>query len=136
MNYEVLLLNISRDYSNLSSAFKDSIGQYAIASYLRQRDFKAFVYSGNVENCKKVIINEIGKKRVNVIGFYAAADNIRVVEHVVRWIKETFPECVTVIGGPQVAGLDYDFFERSKNDFAILGEGEIPMYYLLSSIIV
>lgn len=135
MNYEVLLLNISRDYSNLSSAFKDSIGQYAIASYLRQRDFKAFVYSGNVENCKKVIINEIGKKRVNVIGFYAAADNIRVVEHVVRWIKETFPECVTVIGGPQVAGLDYDFFERSKNDFAILGEGEIPMYYLLSSII-
>ena len=135
MNYEVLLLNISRDYSNLSSAFKDSIGQYAIASYLRQRDFKVFVYSGNVENCKKVIINEIGKKRVNVIGFYAAADNIRVVEHVVRWIKETFPECVTVIGGPQVAGLDYDFFERSKNDFAILGEGEIPMYYLLSSII-
>ena len=135
MSYEVLLLNVSRDYSNLSSAFKDSIGQYAIASYLRQKDFKAFVYSGNTENCKRIIINEIENKKVNAIGFYAAADNLRVVEHLVKWIKETYPDCVTIIGGPQVAGLDYDFFERTKNDFAILGEGEIPMYYLLSSII-
>lgn len=135
MSYEILLLNVSRDYSNLSSAFKDSIGQYAIASYLRQRDFKAFVYSGNVHNCKRIIENEIKSKNTNIFGFYAAADNIRVVEHVIHWIKENYPECVTIVGGPQVAGLDEKFFERTKNDFAILGEGEIPMYDLLSALV-
>lgn len=135
MNYEILLLNVSRDYSNLSSAFKDSIGQYAIASYLRQRDFKAFVYSGNVQDCKRVIANEIKNGNTYIFGFYAAADNIRVVEHVIYWIKNTYPECITIIGGPQVAGLDYKFFERTNNDFAILGEGEIPIYFLLSSLI-
>ena len=36
MSYELLLINVSRDYSSLSSVFRDSIGQYAIASYLRQ----------------------------------------------------------------------------------------------------
>lgn len=135
MSYEILLLNVSRDYSNLSSVFKDSIGQYAIASYLRQRDFKAFVYSGNVQNCKRTIENEIKNENTYIFGFYAAADNIRVVEHVIRWIKDTYPDCLTIVGGPQVAGLDYPFFERTNNDFAILGEGEIPMYLLLSSLI-
>ena len=43
MDYDLLLINVSRDQSGLSGAFKDSIGQYLIASYLRQRDFKAFV---------------------------------------------------------------------------------------------
>jgi anaerobic magnesium-protoporphyrin IX monomethyl ester cyclase len=135
MSYELLLINVSRDYSSLSSAFRDSIGQYAIASYLRQRNFKAFVYSGNAGDCKKIIAQEIESGNVYIIGFYAAADNIRIVEHIVRWIKEMYPNCITIIGGPQVAGLDYNFFERSKNDYAILGEGEIPIYSLLSSII-
>lgn len=135
MSYELLLINVSRDYSSLSSAFRDSIGQYAIASYLRQRNFKAFVYSGNTGDCKKIIAQEIESGNVYIIGFYAAADNIRIVEHIVRWIKEMYPNCITIIGGPQVAGLDYNFFERSKNDYAILGEGEIPIYNLLSSII-
>lgn len=135
MSYEILLLNVSRDYSNLSSAFKDSIGQYAIASYLRQRDFKAFVFSGDVHNCKRIIEKEIKSGHTYIFGFYAAADNIRVVEHVIHWIKEIYPGCITIIGGPQVAGLDYQFFERTKNDYAILGEGEIPMYYLLSALI-
>ncbi|WP_455719727.1 B12-binding domain-containing radical SAM protein [Agathobacter sp.] len=135
MSYEILLLNVSRDYSNLSSAFKDSIGQYAIASYLRQKDFKAFVYSGNVQNCKRVIESEIRKRNTYIFGFYIAADNIRIVEHVILWIKETYPKSITVVGGPQVAGLDRSFFDRTKNDYAILGEGEIPMYYLLSALI-
>jgi radical SAM superfamily enzyme YgiQ (UPF0313 family) len=135
MNYDLLLLNVTRDFSSLSSAFRDNIGQYAIASYLRQKYYKAFVYSGNSQNCKEVIANEVGGNRTGVIGFYVAADNIRVVEHIVRWSKKMYPECITIVGGPQVAGIDYGFFERTDNDYAILGEGEIPMYYLLSSII-
>lgn len=135
MDYEVLLINVSRDYSGFSEAFRDSIGQYLIASYLRQKDFKAFVFSGDTKSCKRVIEKELSRGRTQVVGFYAAADNIRVVAHVIKWIKKEFPECKTIIGGPQAVGLDYEFFEETDNDFAIIGEGEIPMYYLLSSII-
>lgn len=135
MSYEILLVNVSRDYSGFSEAFKDSIGQYLIASYLREKDFKAYVYSGDTKTCKKVIETELENDRTRVVGFYAAADNIRVVGHVIKWIKKKYPNIITVIGGPQVAGLDYNFFEETDNDYAIIGEGEIPMYYLLSSII-
>lgn len=135
MDYEILMINISRDFSGYSKAFRESIGQYLIASYLRKNDFKAYVYAGDVLACKSVIENELRNGKTQVVGFYAAADNIRVVSNAIRWIKDNFPECVTVVGGPQAIGLDYDFFEETGNDYAILGEGEIPMHYLLSSLI-
>lgn len=135
MEYELLLINISRDLSGYSESFRDSIGQYLIASYLRNYSFKAYVFSGNVYECKKVIQHEILKNKVSIIGFYAAADNIRVVKHAVSWIKNNFPHIKTVIGGPQAIDLDYIFFKRTGNDFAIIGEGEIPMYLLLSALI-
>ena len=77
MDYDLLLINVSRDQSGLSGAFKDSIGQYLIASYLRQRDFKAFVWSGDAGACKRILEREIGGGRTAIAGFYAAADNIR-----------------------------------------------------------
>jgi len=135
MEYELLLINISRDLSGYSEAFRDSIGEYLIASYLRQHDFKAYVFSGNISDCKKIVEKELGKGRTRVVGFYAAADNIRVVGHAVKWIKDNYPDCKTIIGGPQAIGLDYAFFEKTQNDFAIIGEGEIPTLYLLSSLI-
>lgn len=135
MKYELLLMNVSRDHSGFSETFRDSIGQYLIASYLRRRNFKAFVYSGDISGCKNIIKGELDHRRTEVIGFYVAADNIRATEHTIHWIKQNYPWCKTIIGGPQAVGLDYDFFERTGNDFAILGEGEIPIYYLLSAII-
>ena len=135
MSYELLLINISRDHSGFSESFRDSIGQYAIASYLRQKEFKAYVFSGEVSDCKQVIQRELEEKRTNIVGFYAAADNIRVVGNCIKWIKNTYPECKTIIGGPQAAGLDYSFFSKTNNDYAIIGEGEIPMYQLLSVLV-
>lgn len=135
MEYELLLINISRDLSGYSESFRDSIGQYLIAGYLRKYSFKSYVFSGNVSECKKVINNEVCKRKVPIVGFYAAADNIRVVKHAVRWIKDTYPHVKTIIGGPQAIDLDYAYFEESGNDFAIIGEGEIPTHLLLSSLI-
>lgn len=135
MEYELLMINISRDFSGYSQAFRDSIGQYLIASYLRQHDFKAYVFAGKIGDCKRVISKELERDRTRIVGFYAAADNIRVVGHAIQWIKENYPDCKTIVGGPQAIGLDYHFFEETKNDFAITGEGEIPMFYLLSALI-
>lgn len=135
MLYELLLINISRDLSGHSSSFQDSIGHYLIAAYLRKHDFKAYVFSGRVEDCKQVIRSEVENHKVPIIGFYVAADNIRIVSHAIIWVKKVFPYVVTVVGGPQVMALDYEFFEKTGNDFAIMGEGEIPVKRLLEYLI-
>ena len=135
MKYELLLVNAVRDFGGYSDAFKESIGQYLLASYLRLHDFKAFVYSGNVIKAKQVISNEIEKNKVPVIGFYTAADNFRVVKHLIKWIKASYPFIKTIVGGPQSIALDYDFFVETKNDFAIIGEGEIPILMLMKHLI-
>ena len=69
MEYEVLLINIFRDTSGYSESFNDSIGQYLIAAYLRERDFVAQVYSGNILDCMKTIENEVLNHHVHIIGF-------------------------------------------------------------------
>ena len=114
MEYEVLLINIFRDTSGYSESFNDSIGQYLIAAYLRERDFVAQVYSGNILDCMKTIENEVLNHHVHIIGFYAAADNIRIVSHAIGWIKKHHPEVITFVGGPQAIALDIDFFSIYK----------------------
>lgn len=135
MEYEVLLINVFRDTSGYSESFNDSIGQYLIAAYLREHDFVAQVYSGNSSDCKRIIENEVQNHHVPVIGFYAAADNVRIVSHSIQWIKKNHPEVITFVGGPQAIALDATFFLTSGNDYAIIGEGEIPTYKLLSYLI-
>ncbi len=135
MNYELLMINVARDYSSYSSCFRDSIGQYIIAGYLEKFDFKAFVFSGKIEDCEKEIKKAIEIDGVPVIGFYTAADNIRIVAHFIKWIKKEYPNVKTVIGGPQAIGIDYNFFKDTHLDYAILGEGEIPTRYLLEAIV-
>ena len=69
MNYELLLMNVSRDYSGFSEVFRDNIGQYLIASYLRQKNFKAYAYSGDIQSCKNILEKEVGKRRTAIVGF-------------------------------------------------------------------
>lgn len=135
MEYEILLVNVVRDYGGYADCFRESIGQYLLASYLSIHSFKAYVYSGNVTESKNVIRNEIENNKVPIVGFYAAADNIRVVKHAIMWIKRSYPHVITVIGGPQAIDLDYPFFAVTGNDFAIIGEGEIPLHMLLKAVI-
>lgn len=134
MMYDILLLNVYRDTSGYSECFHDCIGQYLLAAYLRKHDFVAQVYAGTAEDCKKVLEKEVGGGHVRIVGFYAAADNIRVVSHAVKWVKENF-DAVTIVGGPQAVALKPQFFLETSNDFAIVGEGEIPMLHLVSYLV-
>ncbi len=133
MEYEILLLNIVRDIA-VSSGFMDCIGPHSIASYIEKKGFKGKVYSGGVNNAKKVIKNEIEKNNVKIIGFYMAADNKSVVANIIKWLKVNF-NIITVVGGPEAIGLNSEFFIDTECDYVIIGEGEEPISQLLSYII-
>ena len=132
MEYDILLINVYRDANEFSNGFGDSIGQYTLAAYLRKHDFIGQVFSGTIGTCKEAINHELSEGHVGIVGFYAAADNIRIVKHAVEWVKEHYPKAVTIVGGPQAIALDADFFQSTGNDYAIVGEGEIPLRLLLS----
>lgn len=132
--YEILLINIVRDTDGFSRCFQESIGQYCIASFLELFNFKAYVYNGTIKECKAVIEEEIEKNLVPIIGFYSAYDNFRVVKNTIKWLKSNF-DVTTIVGGPQADAIDINFFKETNNDFAILGEGEIPVKLLLDHII-
>lgn len=126
-------MNVVRGYTRQGTSFKDSIGQHSIASYLQEYYFTSRVFSGAVKESKKVIETALNRDKVPIIGFYAAADNIKVVTNIIIWLKENF-SVITVVGGPEAISLDQSFFQKTGNDFVIVGEGEIPVKYLLDYI--
>lgn len=134
MEYELLLINVVRDFDGYAKCFQDSIGQYNIASYLVLHHFKAYVFSGTVLECKKRIEQEIVHNKVPMVGFYTANDNFRITKNIIKWLKTNF-DVKTVVGGPQADALDLAFFQETGNDFGIIGEGEIPVKVLLEWVI-
>ncbi len=128
--YEILLMNIER----IPTHMFDNLGQHSIAAYLETKGFKAMVYSGIAGECKKIISESVEKDFVPVIGFYIAEDNLSVVSHIIKWVKNSY-NVYTVAGGPQAVALKKDFLLDTKCDFVVEGEGEIPDYQLLCSII-
>ena len=99
MDYEILLVNTVRNLNEISECFHDCIGQHLIAEYLRERDFKAKVFSGDVRQVVPVIEHEIMAHNVPVIGFYVAADNLIPTQNIIRWLKRHYPERVVLLGG-------------------------------------
>lgn len=132
--YELLLMNVIREYSGQGSAFRDSIGQHSIASFLEIFKYKAQVYSGTIINSKEIMTKELEENEPPIVGFYTAADNVKIVASIIKWLKKNY-NVVTVVGGPQAIDLGIDFFNETGNDFVIVGEGEIPIKFLLDSVL-
>jgi len=112
----------------------DNLGQHSIAAYLETKGFIAKVFSGVSRDAHIVIENEIRNNNIPVLGFYVASDNLTVTEHIIKWIKREF-DVYVIVGGPEAVALKEEFIRRTGCDFVIEGEGEIPVYQVLSKII-
>lgn len=130
MKYELLMMNIER----IPTQIFDNLGQHAIAGYLETKGFCAKVYSGVSMDCKNIIEKAVTEDKVPVLGFYVATDNKPVVSHVIRWVKENF-DVYVFVGGPESVALKEDFLAETGCDAVIEGEGEIPVFQLLSSLV-
>ena len=62
----------------------------------------------------------------DVVGFSSSVWNFQINLHLAKELKERFPSCLIVFGGPQVPLCSTDFFEKYPFiDIGIYGEGEI-----------
>lgn len=131
MEYELLLVNVMRCAETQAQHFRECIGQHMIAAYLAQRDFRAKVFSGDILDAEHVIRREIEKNGIRYTGFYVAADTVVLVGNLIRKLKRT-TELTILAGGPQAAALGEAFLRQTGCDYIVVGEGERPVYRLLS----
>lgn len=71
----------------------------------------------------------------SIVGFSSYMWNIEFNLKLAKAIKEKWPECVTVFGGPQIDDEASLLKESSYIDILIHREGEIPFYNILLSLI-
>ena len=131
MDYELLLLNLSRNADSAAPHFMECIGQHLIAAYLAEHGFRAKVYSGDILRGEAVISHEVQAHGVRYVGFYVGADNVVMVGNLIRKLKASF-DVIVLVGGPEAAALEQTFLRKTGCDFIVAGEGERPILALLS----
>lgn len=129
--YELLLLNVVRDIESYPLPFREYLGGHAIASYVSQYDFRAKVYSCDVQECRKLIDNEAKKHKIKLLGFYVGADTRVMTGHIIRWAKDKYRGLKILAGGPEAYSLGEKFLRGTGCDYVVYGEGEIPVLNIL-----
>lgn len=51
---------------------------------------------------KRIISGEILNHGVKVVGFYVGADTSVMTGHIIRLVKDTWPDAAALAGGPEV----------------------------------
>ena len=133
MQYELLLLNIARSLSEISSAFREYLGGHIIASYISEYGFRAKVYSCDVLECKSIITGEIMNHSVKVVGFYVGADTRVMTGHIISWLKSAWPEIIALVGGPEAYSLGEDFLRETGCNYVVYGEGDMQYSHSYAS---
>lgn len=131
MEYDLLLLNLSRCANMQADYFRECIGQHMIAAYLAKNDFRAKVFYGDILEAETLILREINRNHIKYAGFYVTADTIVMVGNLIRHLKNTTALTI-LVGGPQAAALGEDFLRQTSCDFVMIGEGEKLVCKLLS----
>jgi len=107
----------------LATAVRESGHQVAILDCLK----------GNY-NYKK-FIQEVKKISPDLIGINLFSISIPFVKKMVDMVKKELPKTIIVLGGPHVSSLPHKVLKNfEKVDFAVRGEGEIPLRQLLKAL--
>ncbi len=93
------------------------------------------MYSCDVLDIKRIISGEILNNRVKIVGFYVGADTSVMTGHIISWVKDTWPEVVTLAGGPEAYSLGEEFLHETCCDYVVCGEGESAVLGLLRLIV-
>lgn len=78
------------------------------------------------------LLNYISEKKPDIVGITVYSQALRNVNEILDRIKVKHPEIITIVGGPHVTGVPDRALEDLKHaDYAVNGEGEIPLRHLM-----
>jgi len=111
------------------------LGVFYLASYLRQRGHEVAVIDGEAENlATNDILMRAEQFRPGLVGISATTVAFHRGLEVAQEIKAHHPECPIVLGGPHVSSNLTHAMSFSEFDFAVVGEGEVPLAQLAEAL--
>ncbi len=121
----ITLINPPSPYGAPSSRFIP-LGLGYLAAYLEEKQFEINVIDYQTkEITKKELITELFRTQPKIVGVTASTLTYKSAIDIVKTVKETFPNCLTILGGPHVTVLDEQTLKGSPEvDIIVRGEGE------------
>ena len=126
---KVLLLDLSAKNTHKTLApwcIKSYCDKYAPSNEI-------LVQEHTINDMLTQIIDSIYLQNPEVLGLSCYIWNIELVHKISRLIKEILPNCIIVLGGPEIS-FEEDFSQCSFVDYIIRGAGEIAFASLINEI--
>ena len=118
----VLLIRIP---SLASAAIGYPLGLAYLGGSLESNHIPVQIIDGAVQKfTADQLIRQTSRFRPTIIGFGAATHEIPAVTALAKLLRQHFPDCLFIIGGPHVSALPAHTLRRSCFDLAVIGEGE------------
>ena len=128
----VVLLSLNSQYVHSSLApwcLAAGLDRYAAPG------FETRVLEGTVNEAPEAVMDRIRAARPQLLGISCAIWNITFIAALLPQIREAFPGCVIVLGGPEVSHRAQDALKSyPQADLLIAGEGELPFARLLDAL--
>lgn len=97
-----------------------------LKAYARVQD-EAQVVEGTVNEAPEKLLERIADSRPDVLGIACYIWNIAYVANLLPLVRDALPDCVLILGGPEVSFRPQDTLERYPEvDYVLCGEGELP----------
>lgn len=112
------------------------LGLMYISSFLISKDIDSTILDLRIhENPDSVLLDELSRRKPDVVGITAFSVEILGAEHVSALVKGVDPEVLVVIGGLHASALPEETLMGCDSfDFLVHGEGEVTFVELLRSI--
>lgn len=123
---KIILATINARYSHTS------FGLRYLKANLREFENQTQILEYSQDAALTDIAEEIILKRPDIVGFGCYIWNIEQILKVCEIIKSILPECIIVLGGPEVSYENNEFLPHC--DYLIEGEGEFALYHLIQKI--
>ncbi|TWI64803.1 radical SAM superfamily enzyme YgiQ (UPF0313 family) [Desulfobotulus alkaliphilus] len=127
--YDLLIVNVHRQYDALPYLAGDWLGIYQLSAFLEENGYPAKAFAGYAHEADDLLENEIDSG-VKIIGFSCDYENQQEVIQLCRKVKDQWGLPV-IVGGPQAVALGEDFLIKSCADAIVRGEGELAALELM-----
>ncbi len=129
---KLVLLSLSSQYVHSALApwcLVNGLKQYA------KSDYEAVVTEGTVNEPVLDILARVVAQAPDVLGISCYIWNIKTVAALLPMVREALPNCVIVLGGPEVGFRALDALRSFKEaDYILSGEGELPFAKLVDAL--
>jgi anaerobic magnesium-protoporphyrin IX monomethyl ester cyclase len=122
---------------NFFGGVRPPVGLGYIEEYLQANGVTTLAHDMNLGGGVRRLAKRIRDHRPELVGFTMMTYQYKSTYRVIEELKRTFPEVMFIVGGPHVSALEGKVLgECAAIDYAVAGEGEVPMRELCQGTLV